>query len=601
VHLRKSNFRAQAAPAEDFPGREGYGAFMRTDDRGEALPSFLNYAPVALAFGTSGLRGLVKDITDLEAYINVKAALRYMMAIGDIRPGSHVVIAGDLRPSTDRILGAAARAVLDVGCLVEYAGKIPTPALVFRAISKSRAGVMVTGSHIPFDRNGIKLNKSRGEILKSDEAGITREVERLRIEEYGRTAEGSAFDPSGMLKVPTVLPAVVRDAEEDYVARYLSTFPRGGLAGQRIVVYQHSAVGRDLLARLLRDLGADVVEAGRSETFVAIDTESITDEQLARLEELAVAAEANGAPVHAVVSTDGDSDRPLVAAVLPASAVGPGERRVRFMPGDLLGIVVAEYLAADAVAVPISANDAVELRMAQRKVTLAKTKIGSPYVIAALDELRRDGSYARIAGWEANGGFLLGSDVAIAGSTLAALPTRDAMLPLLANLFAAAREQVSLPVLWSRLPARFGRSGLLDHVPSETSRAILALLVPAGQVTEVAVDRAGTVLDRSSVAGGAPLDRVATSLWQALVANLGRVFTAALGFDGIVRISVLDGTRVHFANGDVAHVRPSGNAPQLRIYANSDSQARADQIVDLGLREPDGILREIIQLVTTAR
>jgi len=60
----------------------------------------------------------------------------------------------------------------------------------------------------------------------------------------------------------------------------------------------------------------------------------------------------------------------------------------------------------------------------------------------------------------------------------------------------------------------------------------------------------------------------------------------------------LDGVRVYFHNGDVAHVRPSGNAPQLRIYANSSSQARADQIVELGLREPDGILRQLERAFT---
>lgn len=48
---------------------------------------FLDHVPVALAFGTSGLRGLVKDITDLEAYINVKGALRYLLGSGDIRGG----------------------------------------------------------------------------------------------------------------------------------------------------------------------------------------------------------------------------------------------------------------------------------------------------------------------------------------------------------------------------------------------------------------------------------------------------------------------------------------------------------------------------------
>jgi len=61
---------------------------------------------------------------------------------------------------------------------------------------------------------------------------------------------------------------------------------------------------------------------------------------------------------------------------------------------------------------------------------------------------------------------------------------------------------------------------------------------------------------------------------------------------------VLDGVRVYFHDGDVAHVRPSGNAPQLRIYANSDLQARADEIVKLAVREPDGILRQLERAFT---
>ncbi|HEY2921976.1 MAG TPA: phosphomannomutase [Candidatus Binatia bacterium] len=561
--------------------------------------SFLNYTPVPLAFGTSGLRGLVKDITDLEAYINVKAALRYLLSIGDIRANSTVVIAGDLRPSTDRIMRACAGAIVDSGCQMENAGKIPTPALVFHAMSTRRAGVMVTGSHIPFDRNGIKANKSVGEVLKSDEPGITREVERVRIEEYNRTAATSAFDAYGMFKRPPELPPLDRAAEQAYVRRYLNSFNRGGLSGLRVLVYQHSAVGRDILPRILRELGAEVVTAGRSETFIPIDTENITDEQLDRLEELAVASEATGRPLHAIVSTDGDSDRPLVTAVLPAAEVHSGSRRLRFLPGDLLGIVVAEYLRADAAAVPISANDAVEGRMSERGVLLEKTKIGSPYVISALDELRRAGTHTRIVGWEANGGFLTGSDIPLTAGTLAELPTRDSTLPILANLFAAAEQRIGLATVWCRLPARFGRAGLLDNVPVAVSQAILAHLIPPGDVMEVEFDGAGFVLDRSR-AGVTParLAEPASKDWLQRRATLSRLFTAAFGFDDIVRINVLDGVRVYFHNGDVAHVRPSGNAPQLRIYANSDSQARADAIVELAVREPDGILRQLERAFT---
>lgn len=571
------------------------------DQRMRRMALFLNYAPVPLAFGTSGLRGLVTDITDLEAYINVKAALRYLLSIGDIHASSTVVIAGDLRPSTDRIMRACAQAIMDSGCEVENAGKIPTPALISHAIATRRAGVMVSGSHIPFDRNGIKINKSVGEVLKSDEPGISSEVERVRAEEYSRTATTSPFDAFGMLKHAPDLPPLDRAAEEAYVRRFLSSFKNDGLAGLRVLVYQHSAVGRDILPRILRELGAEVISAGRSETFIPIDTENITDEELERLEEFAVAAEATGGPLQAIVSTDGDSDRPLVTAVLVAAEVKPGGRRVRFLPGDLLGIVVAEYLGADAAAVPISANDAVERRLRERKVLLKKTKIGSPYVVAALDELRGVEADARIVGWEANGGFLTGSDIALAAGTLTALPTRDATLPILANLFAAAEQRIGLAALWDRLPARFGRAGLLDNFPVAASQAILAQLIPAGDTIEVEFDGAGRVINRGQAGVmPAPLAAAPAEDWQQRKATLTRFFTAALGFDDIVRINVLDGVRIYFNNGDVAHIRPSGNAPQLRIYANSGSQARADEIVELALREPDGILHQLKRAFTQA-
>ena len=571
------------------------------EERIPRTASFLNYAPVPLAFGTSGLRGLVKDITDLEAYINVKAALRYFLSIGDIRASSTVVLAGDLRPSTDRIMRACAQAIIDTGCPVENAGKIPTPALIAHAISARRAGVMVTGSHIPFDRNGIKFNKSVGEILKPDEPGITHEVERARLEEYTRTAEKSLFDAYGMLKKTPELPPGDCTAEEAYVRRYLQSFIRGGLSGLRVLVYQHSAVGRDILPRILRELGAEVVTAGRSETFVPIDTENITDEQLDRLEEFAVAAEGSGTPLDAIVSTDGDSDRPLLTAVLPTAEVQSGSRRVRFLPGDLVGIVVSEYLRADAAAVPISSNDAVDRRMRELGILLAKTKIGSPYVISAIDELRRAGAHVRIVGWEANGGFLTGSDITLAGGKMVALPTRDSFLPILANLSAAAGQRIGLAQLWNRLPARFSRAGLLDNFPVAVSQTILSDLISPGDVTEVEFDRARPVFDHSRPdSKPTPLGQTATEEWQRCKATLNRFFTPQLGFGEIVRINVLDGVRIYFNNGDVAHVRPSGNAPQLRIYANSDSQGRADTIVELALREPDGILRQMERVFTSS-
>src|SRR5688572_5777276 len=286
---------------------------------------FLNYTPVRLVFGTSGLRGLVKDITDLEAYINVKGALRYLLSIGDMAASSKVVLAGDLRPSTERIMRACVQAILECGCSVENAGKIPTPALIARAMATGGAGVMVSGSHIPFDRNGIKINKSIGEILKADEPGILREVERVRDEEYSRTAAISAFNAAGMLKQAPNLPPLDRRAEEAYVQRYTESFINNGLRGLRVLIYQHSAVGRDILARILTDLGAAVIAAGRSDRFIPIDTENISGEQLDDFERMISGGEAGGQRFDAILSTDGDSDRPLMVAVLPAAKVHSGD------------------------------------------------------------------------------------------------------------------------------------------------------------------------------------------------------------------------------------------------------------------------------------
>jgi phosphomannomutase len=169
----------------------------------------------------------------------------------------------------------------------------------------------------------------------------------------------------------------------------------------------------------------------------------------------------------------------------------------------------------------------------------------------------------------------------------------------LATLFAAAEQGISLSTLWDRLPARFGRAGLLDNVPVGVSQAILARLIPYDSVIEVEFDGPSRVLDSSeTVSVPVPLAEPVTKKWQDSKAILSSFFDSASGFDEIVRLNVLDGVRIYFRNCDIVHIRPSGNAPQLRIYAVSDSQARANEIVSLALREPDGVLRQLERAFT---
>jgi phosphomannomutase len=539
-----------------------------------------------LAFGTSGLRGLVDDITDLEAYVNTRGFLEYLLETDRATHGEPLALAGDLRPSTDSpdrsIMRAVACAATDLGFQVVFCGRIPTPALMSFGLSQDCASIMVTGSHIPFDRNGIKFNLRSGEVLKEDEAPILRAVDRVRREEYALSAEHSRFDDRGMFRVPPPpLPADTGEAREHYVRRYVDFFPPRALAGMRIAVYQHSAVGAQLLTEILNALGAQATAFGRSTQFIAIDTEDISAERLQQMQVLVDDARARFGALDAVVSTDGDSDRPLVLEV-------GGDGRVKFFTGDRLGMVVADYLRADAMAVPVTATDAIDRHFAGR-VRLVRTRVGSPYVISAAAALEG----TRRVGWEANGGFLTFSEIERQGRHLPALPTRDAALPILAALHASRERGLSLGQLFATLPRRFGAAGLIDGVAPESSR-LLATQLSAGDpaVTAVVFDggppRAVAAGAEREAAG--PLAARLSELRDWLSGHFGR----DQGFGAITRIEYLDGTRISFASGEVVHIRASGNAPQLRAYLLADDEERARAVVALAVQEPDGILRRLL-------
>jgi phosphomannomutase len=509
----------------------------------DTLRARLAYEPRELQFGTSGRRGEVVHLTPLEIYINVVGELEYLQAQSDIEPGDDFYFAYDLRPTSAGIAAVVAQAVRDAGLRPINMGRIPTPALTFYAITHGRGSIMVTGSHIPFDRNGYKTNTSCGELLKEHEPPINQAVARVRERLYTQPFSESAFDEHGRFKLPPPpLPPENGYALASYIDRYTAFFAGGSLSGRRLLAYQHSAVGRDLLVEVLERLGAEVVAAGRSDTFVPIDTENIDDEQLAAIQRLVDAA----GRVDAVVSTDGDSDRPLLLGVDAA-------RKVRFFSGDLVGMVVAEYLQADAVVVPISCNDAID-RGPLAGVLESKTRIGSPYVIAGMNQARGQGKRT-ICGWEANGGFLTGSDIIREGRTLRALPTRDALLPLLAVLFRASERGLSLPELFEQLPKRYSRAALLKQFPRPVALRILERFCAREQLEEF--------------------------------------FSSSRGFAPIQRLDFTDGVRITFRNGEVAHLRPSGNADEFRIYAVADTQERADAIARMGVAEPDGILRSL--------
>ncbi|MBX9757147.1 MAG: phosphomannomutase [Beijerinckiaceae bacterium] len=473
------------------------------------------YAP-AVSFGTSGLRALVADLNGAVVSAYARAFVQALRAQG--APVSSCVVGWDLRPSSPAIAAAICAGLEAKGVRPEIAGACPTPALGLRAIATGQPAIAVTGSHIPFDRNGVKFFTARGEITKADESAIaSADASGLM---FGEPALSQALQ-----RWSTALTRPSGEALADYRARFLDLFAPDALAGLRVGVYEHSAVGRDLLTGLLRDLGSQVVSLARSDSFVPIDTEVVLPEDEARAR--AWCAEHR---LDAVVSTDGDGDRPWIC-----------DERGAFLRGDAVGVIAAQRLGATAVATPVSSNTMLE--KCDLFTSIARTRIGSPFVIEAMETLARE-ARSRVAGYEANGGFLTQTPMHVNGAILSPLPTRDSVLPILLVLTCARERGVPVSALIEALPARRTASGSIKGIATGDSAAFIARLREEP---------------------------------ESLARFLAFANAPPMGADAT------DGLRVELASGDIVHLRPSGNAPEFRCYVETADQASADALLTSAL------------------
>ncbi|PRY75988.1 phosphomannomutase [Yoonia maritima] len=440
-------------------------------------------------FGTSGLRGLVTELTP-------DCVAKYVTAFISACPiGSGIYVGHDLRESSPDIAKSVATAARDAGADVTMCGAVPTPALALASQRQRAAAIMVTGSHIPADRNGLKFYTPSGEITKAHEKRILASLGGSGPVGIGRTVRNTSVN-------------------DEYCARYTVAYA-DALSGMRIGLYGHSAVGRAMLGELLEALGADVVMLGWSDQFVPLDTEAIPDETRVQLR-----AWAQSFGVDAIVSTDGDGDRPMLTD-------GNGN----IVPGDILGQITAQVLEAENVVTPVSSNTSVGLLQCFDSVV--RSKIGSPFVIAAMKEMS-----GKTVGYEANGGFrALGPN-----GVLPPLMTRDAVLPVV-TVLAASREH-GVAELVAAQPTRFTAANRLQNVPTERGQALVQRLTDD--------------------------DKARAEFLQHLDA-------------AEAESDLTDGLRMTLTDGRIIHLRPSGNAPELRLYVDAQSIQDAQTTLFAGI------------------
>jgi len=463
---------------------------------------------MAAKFGTSGLRGLAVELVGEPTRLHVRAFVRYMKARKLAKRDGLVCVAYDFRDSSGALLQDVLAALAQEGMKALVFGAVPTPALALEAMQRKAGAIMITGSHIPADRNGLKFYVPQGEISKRDEKAITAGVAKLK--------------PSAKLRGVKVQKTQF-GTPDAFVARYKETFAGEPLQGLRVGVYQHSTVARDMLMELLDHAGADVEALGRSDHFIPVDTEAVSEATQALVSDWCKAGRFD-----AIVSADGDGDRPLVC-----------DEQGQILRGDFVGMITARFLGAKTVVTPITSNSGIDAHVSKRSL---RTKVGSPYVIAGMKKAKRAGSKA-IVGFEANGGFFTLSTFKQNGIALAPLPTRDCFLPILSVLAFAAREKLKLSQLSMKYPLPAALAGRLENYPVAASSALM------------------------------------TQLMKSPAAS--KAFFAPLGV--VLRIDKTDGLRCTLEGGGAVHLRPSGNAPEFRCYVEAADQHKAEHLLGAAL------------------
>ncbi|HMV47897.1 MAG TPA: phosphoglucosamine mutase [Blastocatellia bacterium] len=385
-------------------------------------------------FGTDGIRGVAGEHPLNESTIE---RIGYSLAkelTTRLRRVPQVLIGQDTRESGDWIEAAIARGVIAAAGQAISAGVITTPGVAYLTrILNADAGVVISASHNPYQDNGIKVFAPSGQKLDdAAEQAIEQDLE----------ADASSF--------PSIADAAIEtDAglKERYLAFLREEIGAGlNLTGLKLMVDCANGASSELAPKLFAGLGAEltVINAEPNGRNINLDCGSLHPE---KLQQAVLAARAD-----AGLAFDGDADRLLMV-----------DERGQLVDGDQVLFVMAEYLSqqrklsGNRVVATVMSNLGLEVALAERGITLARTAVGDKNV---LDELLKNGG--SIGGEQS--GHIIFPEISLAG---------DGMISALEVLRVMAETKRSLSALacgFTRYPqivinVRVARKPPLDTVP----------------------------------------------------------------------------------------------------------------------------------------
>ncbi len=318
-------------------------------------------------FGTSGIRGSADTLFTKEFCF--KLGVVFGQWLKNKGKSGYIAIAMDPRESSPRIKEAIISGLAVQGFEILDEGVIPTPALTFFVHQSPHVGggVMVTGSHITANLNGVKLFIDGEEVTKQHE---------VEIEELFQNIEFKTQSSTPIIKYELT-------AKELYIDM-LSNLAELPYPKWRIIVDTangtQSEIIRDLFANLGLEFSCTDYCDVQSPHFVPRDTES-QGGVIGLIRDVLLQHADMG------IAFDVDGDRVVFV-----------DNRGQFVPGDYSCTLIAANSDTPSVVTPISTSSVID----QIGKKIFRTPVGSTFVAAKMKEV------GATWGFEPNGGGISG-------------------------------------------------------------------------------------------------------------------------------------------------------------------------------------------------
>jgi phosphoglucosamine mutase len=311
-------------------------------------------------FGTDGIRGVANTFP-----MTADTALKVGMAIAHTcRKRGHIpriVIGKDTRLSSYMIEYALVSGVCSMGADALIVGVMPTPGVAFLTQSmRADAGMVISGSHNPYEDNGIKIFSKSGFKLGDDREA---EVEDLVLSDEFKEIVSSPHRLGKAYRID--------DARGRYVVFVKNTFPSDlTLEGLKTVLDCANGATYKVAPEVFFELGAEVTNLGNSPDGRNINLECGSQHP----ERLAEAVVKGGA--QAGFAFDGDGDRVIIV-----------DDKGHILTGDQVLAICAKSMKAQGrlknnlVVTTVMSNLGFKVALQELGIAHSEAKVGDRYVL----------------------------------------------------------------------------------------------------------------------------------------------------------------------------------------------------------------------------